>query len=107
MIKKVFDSPAIKVVSVGFDMAGFDRGLAVAYAYGKPLITCSIKSKDLLIQEFTKDYKDYNKKHNKEAIETSYKGVLIEINDTLSYGEFLVTIPNGEVIIEYKAIMGD
>lgn len=97
MIKRIFEGPTINTVSVGFDMELFDRGLIIAYAYGKPHIVCSIKSKDLLISEVIKDCS--------EQIETTYKGKSIEINNTLPYGEFLVTIPDGKVVVKYKVLI--
>lgn len=103
MIKRVFEGPTINTVSVGFDMELFDRGLIIAYAYGKPHISCSIKSKNLLIQESIKDCNEYNR----EEMETSYKGMLIEINEELPYGKYLAVIPNGDIIVKYKVLMGD
>jgi hypothetical protein len=107
MIKRVFEGPTINTVSVGFDMELFDRGLIIAYAYDKPHISCSIKSKNLLIQESIKDCNEYNRKYNREEMETSYKGMLIEINEELPYGEYLAVIPNGDIIVKYKVLMGD
>lgn len=107
MKKRIFEGPTINHTSAGFDMVAFDTGLVIAGAYGEPHITCSIKSKDLLVNETIKDCNKHNKKYNREEIETIYKGILIEINDTLPYGEFLATIPSGKVIVKYKAIVGD
>lgn len=107
MKKRIFEGPTINHTSVGFDMVAFDTGLVIAGAYGEPHITCSIKSKDLLVSETIKDCSERNRKYNREEIETIYKGISIEINNTLPYGEFLAIIPNGEVIVKYKAIVGD
>ena len=107
MKKRIFEGPTINHTSVGFDMVMFDTGLLIAYAYGKPHIVCSIRSKDLLVSETIKDCNERNRKYNREEIENTYKGILIEINDTLPYGEFLATIPNGEIIVKYKAIVED
>lgn len=107
MSKRIFEGPTINYTSLGFNMVAFDTGLVIASAYGEPHIACSIKSKDLLVSETIKDCNERNRKYNREEIETTYKGILIEINDTLPYGEFLATIPNGEVIVKYKAIVGD
>ena len=107
MKKRIFEGPTINHTSVGFDIVTFDTGLLIAYAYGEPHIACSIKSKDLLVSETIKDCIKYNRKYNREEIETNYKGISIEINDTLPYGEFLATISNGKVIVNYKAIVED
>ena len=40
-------------------------------------------------------------------METSYKGMLIEINENIPYGEYLAIIPNGDIIVKYKVLMGD
>ena len=107
MIKRVFEGPTINTASVGFDMELFDKGLVIASAYGEPHVTCSIESKNLLIQETIKDCNERNRRYNREEMETSYKGILIEINEELPYGEFLTIIPNGDIIIKYKILMGD
>jgi hypothetical protein len=105
--ERIFEGPTINTVSVGFDRPLFDRGLTIAYAYGKPHISCSIKSKDLFINEVIKDCKKHNWWYDRQELETSYKGILIEINDTLPYGEFLMIVPNGDIIVKYKVLMGD
>jgi hypothetical protein len=107
MSKRIFDGETINNVSVGFDIIMFDIGLIIAGAYGEPHISCCIESKDLLIKENIKDCEKDGKKYNKEEMETSYKGILIEINKNIPYGEYLTVIPSGEVIVKYKAIVGD
>jgi hypothetical protein len=55
MSKRIFDGKTINNVSVGFDIMMFDIGLIIARTYGKPRISCSIKSKNLLINEIIKE----------------------------------------------------
>lgn len=104
MIRRVFKGPTINNISVGFDMELFDRGLVVACAYGEPHIACSVKSKDLLIQESIKDCNKCNRRYNREEMETSYKGMLIEINEELLYGEYLAIVPSGDIIVKYNIL---
>lgn len=107
MGKRIFDGKTINNVSVGFDITTFDMGLIIAGAYGEPHISCCIKSKDLLIKENIKECEKNRKKYNREEMETSYKGILIEINEDIPYGEYLAIIPNGDIVVKYKILMGD
>ena len=107
MSKRIFNGKTINNVSVGFDIMMFDIGLIIAGAYGEPHISCCIESKDLLIKESIKDCEKDGKKYNKEEMETSYKGILIEINENIPYGEYLAIIPNGDIVVKYKVLMGD
>lgn len=107
MSKRIFDGKTINNVSVGFDITMFDIGLIIARAYGEPHIVCCVKSKDLLIKENIKDCEKDGKKYNKEEMKTSYKGILIEINENIPYGEYLAVIPNGDIVVKYKVLMGD
>ena len=107
MSKRIFNGETINNVSVGFDTITFDIGLIIAGAYGEPHISCCIESKDLLIKESVKDCEKNGKKYNKEEMETSYKGILIEINENIPYGEYLTVIPNGDIVVKYKVLMGD
>lgn len=107
MSKRIFDGKTINNVSVGFDIMMFDIGLIVARAYGEPHISCCIESKDLLIKENIKDCEEHNWWYDRQEMETSYKGILIEINENIPYGEYLTVIPNGDVVVKYKVLMGD
>ena len=107
MSKRIFDGKTINNVSVGFDIMTFDIGLIIAGTYGEPHIVCSIESKGLLIKENIKDCEKDGKKYNKEEMEISYKGMLIEINENIPYGEYLAIIPNGDIVVKYKVLMGD
>ena len=107
MSKRIFDGKTINSVSVCVDTMIFDIGLIISDAYCEPHIVCCIESKDLLVKENIKDCEKDGKKYNKEEMETSYKGMLIEINENIPYGEYLAIIPNGDIIVKYKVLMGD